>query len=70
MTRHEHQPQEIVTDLVVDYSAEVGSQPLLDLELARQLLVLALRHRPATQEVDRAMLGGPHQPGSRVVRDT
>ena len=31
--------------------------------------MLALEQRVAAEEVDRAVLGGGHQPGARVVRD-
>ena len=40
-----------------------------DLELAHQLLLLALERAAAPQHVDRAVLRGGHEPGARVVRD-
>ena len=44
-------------------------QLLLRLELAAELLVLALEQLAAAQPVDGAVLRGGHQPGARVVRD-
>ena len=41
----------------------------LRLELAAELLVLALEQRCVGAAVDRAVLGGGHEPGARVVRD-
>ena len=45
------------------------AEPSLQLELARELLVLALERRAAAQQVDRAVLRRGHEPGARVVRD-
>ena len=57
VTCDEHQAQEVIADLVVGPGVEVGlGQLLLDLELPRELLLLALEPRPAAQQVDRAML--------------
>ena len=62
--------QEVVADLVVERGIEIRrSSPSLSLELAGDLLVLALEHRLRRSMVDRAMLGGGHEPGARVVRD-
>ena len=44
-------------------------QLLLRLELAAELLVLALEPLVAAELVDGAVLGGRHEPGARVVRD-
>ena len=41
----------------------------LGLDLAAELLVLALDQLPPAQAVDGAMLGGGHEPGARLVRD-
>ena len=70
MARGEHQPQQIVADVVVDRLVDVLQRRfLLGLELAAELFVLALRELAAAQPVDRAVLGGGHQPRARLVRN-
>ena len=58
-----------VADGIVDRRVEVRPRRLLHLELASQLLLLALEPCAPAQHVDRAMLRGGHQPGARLVRD-
>src|SRR5262245_26595600 len=66
----EHETQEVVTDVVVDCSVEVHrGQIALHFQLAAELFVLALEELVPPEEVDRAMLGGGHEPGARLVRD-
>ena len=67
MAAGEHEPQEVVGDVVDLERARLGGER--DLELAHEFLLLALERRTAPQRVDRAVLGGGHQPGARVVRD-
>ena len=50
-------------------SRSARGRPCWSLELAAELLVLALERLLAAQRVDRAVLGGGHEPGARVVRD-
>src|SRR5216684_3135241 len=70
MTRDEHEAQEIVANCVVDRGVEIRhGQLLLGLELAAELLVLALEELVAAPEIDRTVLGGGHEPGAGVVRD-
>ena len=70
MAGREHQAQEVVADVVVERGVEIGrGRLLLRLELAAELLVLALEQLVPAQQVDRAMLRGGHEPGARVVRD-
>jgi hypothetical protein len=70
MTGREHEAQEVVADVIVDRSVELRhGQPLLRLELAAELLVLALEPLVSAKEIDRTMLRGGHEPGARVVRD-
>ena len=70
MAGREHEAQQVVADVVVDGGVEVRrGHLLLGLELATELLVLALEPLASAQEVDRAMLRGGHEPGARVVRD-
>src|ERR1043166_2670421 len=70
MTGGEDQAQQVVADVIVQRGVEVRhGQLLLDLELATELLVLALEHLASTQPVDRAILRGGHEPGARVVRN-
>ncbi len=69
MAGGEHQAQEVVAHLVVEGGVQVGLVGVLaDLELARELLLLALVQLAAPQAVDRAVLCRAHQPGARVVR--
>ena len=70
MAGHEDEPQEVVAHVVVLRSVALGDrQVLLDLQLASDLVVLALLERPPAEEVDRASPGDGHEPGPRVVRD-
>jgi len=70
MTGCEHEAQEVVADVIVDRGVEIGrGRLLLGLELTTELLVLALEHLVAAQEIERPMLRGGHQPGARFVRD-
>jgi len=69
MAGHEDQAQEVVTDVVVEGGLEVGRRPLFfDDQPAAELVVLAVEPPAAAHEVDRAMLGGPHQPGAGPLR--
>ena len=68
MAGDEDQPQQIVADMVVERRIEVRREAvLLDLQLAADLLMLALEHLVAAQMVEGAPLGGRHQPGARPV---
>jgi hypothetical protein len=71
MAGDEHQAQEIVADRIVDRRLELFDDAvLLGVEIAGDLLMLHLEALGAAEVVDRAVLGGRHQPGARVVRDT
>ena len=64
----EDQAQEIVSHVVVDRGVEIGDSGLLPrVELVADLLVLALGHGPLAQQIDGAMLGGSHEPGTGIV---
>ena len=68
MTRHEDQPQQVVTDIVIDRRIEVGHRHLLlRLELMAELLVLALEQLAAAHRVDRTILRRGHQPRARIL---
>jgi len=55
--------------MVVERRVEIRDCPLLlGLELASDLLVLAIEARASAQVVDRAMLRGCHEPGAGVIR--
>ena len=70
MAGREHEAQEVVAHVIVEGRVEIRhGQLLLRLELATELLVLALEPLVSAQEIDRAMLRGGHEPGARVVRD-
>jgi hypothetical protein len=70
MTGYEHEPQEVVADVIGERGAGIrhGDLPR-GLDLATDLLVLALEHLVSPEQVDRATLCGGHQPGARVVWD-
>ena len=70
MAGREDEPQQVVADVVVERRVEIRHGHLCSrLELAAELLVLALEPLVSPQEIDGAMLRGGHEPGARVVRD-
>ena len=70
MAGGEDEAEEVVSDVVVDGRLQIGGGHVLPgLELAAELLVLALGHLAATQPVEGPVLRGGHEPGARVVRD-
>jgi hypothetical protein len=69
MAGREHQPQEIITDVVIERGVEIRGRVLLRRQLDADLLVLPGDPFAPAQLVDRAALGGGHQPGPRVVRN-
>ena len=71
---HEDEAQLIVTDVVIRRCAlerpVLGQRlPVLDLQLAPQLLALALQERRGGAAVDASPPRDGHQPGARVLRD-
>ena len=70
MTRHEHQSQKIVFDVVVQVcGVEIRhGHVLLRFQLAAQFLVLALEQLAATKVIDGAILCRGHEPRARIVR--
>ena len=71
MAGDEHQPEEIVADVVIDRHVTLGhGEILLDLEIAPDHVVLLRQERLPTHEVDRPPPADGHEPGARVVRDT
>jgi hypothetical protein len=70
MTGDEHKTQQVVTDVIVERGFEIRHECLLPgIELTTKLLVLALEELVAAKEINGAMLGGGHEPGTRVLRD-
>src|SRR6266581_7038516 len=74
MAGDEHEAQEVVADVVVHAIDQGGfvvrrRHLLLELHLAGQLFVLALEELVAAEVIERAVLGGGHEPGARVVRN-
>ena len=69
MTGDEHQPQQIVSDVVVHRLIEPWNRPLERLDLVAKLCVLAFEQLAATKPVNRATLGRRHQPCPRVPRN-
>ena len=58
MAGDEHQPQQIVADVVVERRVEIRDGSRLSmLELVSDRFVLALEHLPAPELVDRPVLG-------------
>ena len=71
MAGDEHQPQQIIADLVVRARLELAAVGLLfHLELVTECLMLACEHALAPQMIDGTMLGGGHEPGAGIVGDT
>ena len=65
----EHEAQQIVADGIVDGRVEHRDRLLLShRQLVAELGVFAVEQLVASQQVDRPMLGGGHEPGARVVR--
>jgi hypothetical protein len=79
MARDEDESQQVVTDFIVEgcinvfhldlAGPDLAGANLLNDALTSELLVLALETCVAAEVIDRAMLGGSHKPGTRVVRD-
>jgi hypothetical protein len=70
VTGREHE-EEVVAHVVVEGGLERGhGRRSLRLELAAELLVLALEPLAAAQPVDRPILRGGHEPGPGVFQDT
>ena len=70
MTGDEHEAKKIVAHVVVEGRVEIERRCMLPgLDLAAELFMLALEHLVPAEKVDRAMLGGGHEPRARIVRD-
>ena len=70
MAGREDEAQQVVADVVVERRLQLRRrQPLPGLQLAAELLVLALGQLPPAQPVDGPVLGRGHEPGAGVVRD-
>ena len=70
MAGGEHQPQQVIANVVVERSVEVGHLRLAFRgQFVTQLGVLAVDQLGAAKAVERAMLGGGHQPGAGLVGD-
>ena len=70
MAGREHQPQQVVADVVVERGVEIrrGGAPPASSSWPSSL-VLALEQLAPAEVVDGPVLGRGHQPGARVVRD-
>ena len=69
MAGDEHQAQQVVADVVVErVPGGAAGEPHPLVELARQLVVLAIEPGPAAQQIDGPVLGRLHQPRARVAR--
>jgi hypothetical protein len=67
MAGRENKAKKIVPDLLVDRTVQVQAF-LSQLEVASDLFVLALECLAAPDQVDGAVLRGPHEPGARPLR--
>src|SRR5258705_10772952 len=68
MTGHEDEAEQVVPELLVDgiqVQAFVGA-----VQLAADLFGLSLEGLPAPDDIDRAVLRGPHEPGTRPLPHT
>jgi hypothetical protein len=68
VTRGEHQPEHVVSDVGVEL--DLVHRSLVITQLATDQLDLALKCHGATNRVDAAAACHGHEPGARVVRDT
>ena len=69
VTRGEHEPQQIVADVVVEGVGELaGDVARVGVAVARELHVLGIDNARVAHAVERAPLRGRHQPRARVVR--
>jgi len=64
MAGREDEAEEIVPDLLVDCGVQIQAF-LRTLDIASKLFVPALERLAAPDQVDRAVLRGPHEPGAR-----
>ena len=69
MTRDEHETQQVVAEVVVESRVKVRHSHLFLFELATEFFMLALKPCVSTEMINGAMLGGGHEPGTRVARD-
>ena len=70
VARHEDQAQKVVAHVVVQLGVDVPLRRAeLELDLASELLLLALERRAAPKQVDCPVLGRGHEPGARVIRN-
>jgi hypothetical protein len=68
---NKNEPQEIVAHVVVQSFVNIGNDgALAGIQIAAHIGVLAIEHPVAAEVIDGPMLGGSHEPGARIVRDT
>ena len=66
MAGHEHEAEEVVADFLFDRVVHVDAISS-QLEVASYLLLFSFERLAAADEVERAVLRGAHQPGSRLL---
>lgn len=69
MARHKDETEKIVPDVLVERRFQVHTF-LSTLRSTSDLQMLALDRLTAADQVDRTMLGSPHEPGTRFLRHT
>src|ERR1700684_778756 len=69
MTGYEHQPQKVVSELIVQGTDQVRDNQFPRRKLAAKLIEFAFQPRASAKAVDGTMLCGGHQPGPWIFRD-
>src|SRR5438128_6351408 len=67
MAGDEDEPQQVVSDFVVERRSEVWNLILFCLEVASDLDMFLSPHPVTPEEIDGAMFGGRHEPGPRIL---
>ena len=69
MAGDEHEPEQVVADVLVDGRLEIRARRGQPGGLLFDRVVLALLHLPPPELIDRAILRGGHEPRAGVLRD-
>src|ERR1700678_1704319 len=69
ITRNEDEPQQVVTDFIIESSIKIRHDHLSGCKLAGEFLVFAIEQCVSPEVIDRAMFRRSHKPGSRIFRD-
>ena len=69
MTGDEHEPEQVVADVLVERGLEIRTDRRLDDGVGCNLLVRALQHLLPPELVEGPVLRRGHEPGARILRD-